>query len=145
MPLQQGKPLLPSGLSTGVQGDLQEQTSYRLPKEGLRLTSLFPVTFPSALPAGCSFTYFVLVGLLSSSVAAASMMWTGIQKKHLQILPLTCKEPIWLPFCLKNDTPLFKHVFLFVFFFLLRLTRHDCHSLVPQQKVLGQLAARSDY
>lgn len=52
-----------SRLSTGAQGDLQERITYRLPKEDLRLTSPVPVILPSAVPAGCSFTftYFVLV------------------------------------------------------------------------------------
>lgn len=60
MPLEQGKPLLPSRLSTGVQGDPREQTAYWLLKEDLRLTRSFPVIFPSALRAGWSFLFFYL-------------------------------------------------------------------------------------
>lgn len=116
-----------SRLSTGPQGDLQQQITYRLPKEDLRLTSPFPVILPSALPAGCffTFTYFVLVwlvGLLSGSVTVAFRTWTAIQKKHPQILPISDLQGVHLPLLFfKNDTPLFNHLF-----FHLRLTRHNC-------------------
>lgn len=134
-----------SRLSTGAQGDLQERITYQLPKEDLRLTSPFPVILPSAVPAGCffTFTYFVLVWLvrlLSGFVVVAFRTWTGIQKKHPQIIPTPDLQGVHLPFLFfKNDTPLFKHLF---FFPHLRLTRHNCPFPSSTVKILSQLAAR---